>query len=160
MQTQCSISLAPPTAYALVLLYCPWPVAQWVIQLCSSDYTTGQRLVIRAEHIYLYTKATLVCVCVCTSGRWPEAIRPEENKSFFSASVDLNVTTDSPLTRLAGLTLTVWHRTFSDQICHMSGKVRILLTLCPVKSKELMCYCINIQGVSSLHSLTPCACAT
>ena len=38
---------------------------------------------------------------VCRSGRSLEAIRPEAKKSFFSASVDLDVISNSPLTRLA-----------------------------------------------------------
>ena len=39
--------------------------------------------------------------CVRMSRRWSEAIRSEAKKCFFLASVDLDVITDSPLTRLA-----------------------------------------------------------
>ena len=48
-------------------------------------------------HNYHYTKVTgCTCLCVRTTGRLPEAIRPEAKSSFFSASVDMDVNNRLP----------------------------------------------------------------
>ena len=46
--------------------------------------------------VYHYTKITVVRVCVC--GRSPEAIQPRLKPFFFSAKLELDTTSRSPLT--------------------------------------------------------------
>ena len=54
------------------------------------------------QHMYMYhyTKIIVVRASVCTSGRWPEAIRPELKCFISRHRWTWGDTTDSPLTRL------------------------------------------------------------